>query len=151
MRARVAIRVLLVAILIWCAACATLSQTRVSATVQVDPAHTLTDAQKQEIKRIQTEAEKRAAPAALQLAGIVSKIYENMLADQPDEKLRVALSAQMEKATWALLSIKGQSIHDIVRVLTPAERQLVKAEMQKPGAPSDLSEIVAHLFKLNEK
>lgn len=151
MRVRIAIRVLLVAVLICCAAGATLSQTKVGATVQVDPVHTLTDAQKQEIKRIQTDAEKRAAPAALRLAGIVGKIYENMLADKPDERLRASLSAQMERATWALLSIKGQSIYDIVRVLTPAQRQLVKVEMQKPGAPSDLSEVVAHVFKLDNK
>jgi uncharacterized membrane-anchored protein YjiN (DUF445 family) len=116
-----------------------------------DAAHTLTDAQKQAIKRIQSDAEKQAAPAALRLAGIVNKIYENMLADRPDAKLRADLSARMEKATWALLSIKGQSIHDIVRVLTPAQRELVRAEMRKPGAPSDLSEVVAHVFKLDDK
>jgi Spy/CpxP family protein refolding chaperone len=130
---------------------ATQSQEIQSATTQADAAHTLTDAQKQSIKNIQTAAEKQAAPAALRLAGIVGKIYENMLADKPDERLRASLSAQMERATWALLSIKGQSIYDIVRVLTPAQRQLVKAEMQKPGAPSDLTEVVAHVFKLDNK
>lgn len=118
---------------------------------QADAAHTLTDAQRQAIKRIQTDAEKQAAPAALRLAEIVNKIYENMLADEPDEKLRADLSAQMEKATWSLLSIKGQSIHDIIRVLTPAQRQLVRVEMRKPGSPADLSEVVARLFRLEEK
>lgn len=116
-----------------------------------DAAHTLTDEQKQSIKRIQADAEKQAAPAAARLAGIVGQIYENMLADRPDERLRAELSAQMEKAAWALLSIKGQSIHDIVRVLTPAQRQIVRDEMKKPGAPADLSEVVAHAFKLDEK
>jgi Spy/CpxP family protein refolding chaperone len=143
--------VLLLVALVFAAASATRAQATQDANVTADAAHTLSDAQKQSIKRIQTDAEKRAAPAALRLAGIVGKIYENMLADKPDEKLRASLSAQMEKATWALLSIKGQSIHDIVRVLTPAQRQLVKAEMQKPGAPSDLSEVVAHVFKLDNK
>ncbi len=128
-----------------------LSVSAMTARAQSDAAHTLTDAQKQAIKLIQADAEKRAAPAAARLALIVGRVYENMLADRPDEKLRARLSAQMERATWALLSIKGQSIHDILRVLTPAQRQLVRAEMHKPGAPSDLSEVVARLFKLDDK
>jgi flagellar motor switch protein FliG len=74
-----------------------------------------------------------------------------MLADKPDARLRASLSARMEKATWALLAIKGQSVYEILRVLTPAQRQLVRSEMKKPGAPMDLSEIVAHLFKLEAK
>jgi Spy/CpxP family protein refolding chaperone len=151
MRARTTFAVLFLVALVSVASLMARAQTTQGATVQADAAHTLTDAQKQAIKRIQTDAEKQAAPAALRLAGIVNKIYENMLADEPDEKLRADLSAQMEKATWTLLSIKGQSIHDIVRVLTPAQRQLVKVEMQKPGAPSDLSEVVTHIFKLDEK
>jgi uncharacterized membrane-anchored protein YjiN (DUF445 family) len=151
MRARTTSGVLFLAAIACAASLTARAQAIQGATVQADAAHTLTDAQKQAIKRIQTDAEKQAAPAALRLAGIVNKIYENMLADQPDEKLRASLSAQMEKATWTLLSIKGQSIHDIVRVLTPAQRQLVKVEMQKPGAPSDLTEVVAHVFKLDNK
>jgi Spy/CpxP family protein refolding chaperone len=143
--------VLLLAAFILAAACATRAQATQDANVSGDAAHTLSDAQKQSIKNIQTDAEKQAAPAVLRLAEIVNKIYENMLADKPDERLRASLSAQMEKATWVLLSIKGQSIHDIVRILTPAQRRLVKAEMQKPGAPSDLSEVVAHVFKLDNK
>ncbi|MDT7604290.1 MAG: hypothetical protein QOF61_2287 [Acidobacteriota bacterium] len=147
MRVRTVFGVLFLAALIHAASSATQAQ----ATAPADATHTLSDAQKQSIKRIQTDAAKRAAPAALRLAGIVSKVYANMLADKPDEKLRASLSAQMEKATWAVLSIKGQSVYDILRILTPAQRQLVRTEMQKPGAPSDLSEVVTHLFKLDEK
>ncbi|MDT7541937.1 MAG: hypothetical protein QOE33_1841 [Acidobacteriota bacterium] len=151
MRARRAFGVLLLVALVSATAMNGRAQAIQSAAVPTDQAHTLSDAQKQSIKRIQTDAEKKAAPAALRLAGIVSKVYANMLADKPDVKLRANLSAQMERATWALLSIKGQSVYDILRVLTPAQRQLVRTEMQKPGAPMDLSEIVAHLFKLDEK
>ncbi|MDQ3907956.1 MAG: hypothetical protein M3268_06390 [Acidobacteriota bacterium] len=139
--------------------CALLSASAVTAKAQAgatnapssDAAHTLTDEQKQAIKRVQADAEKLAAPAAARLAEIVGKIYENMLADEPDEKLRADLSAQMKEAVWALLEIKGQSIHDIVRVLMPAQRQIVRAESKKQGAPSDLSEVVAHTFKLGDK
>lgn len=118
---------------------------------KADAAHTLSEAQKQAIKRIQVESEKKAAPAALRLAGVVRRIYENMLADEPDEKLRSRLSAEMREATWELLTIKGQSIREIANVLTPEQKQLVKVEMRKPGAPSDLSEVIARTFRLGEK
>lgn len=151
MRLRLLFGVFLFALATYVSASPAVAQAGTSDAGQPDAGRTLSAAQVEAIKRIQADAEKRAAPAAARLAEIVGKIYENMLADRPDEKLRADLSAQMEKATWALLSIKGQSIYDIVRVLTPAQRQLVRAEMRKPGAPSDLTEIVAHVFKLDDK
>ena len=127
------------------------AQTSPSAESKPDAAHTLTEAQKEAIKRIHVESEKKAAPAALKLASIVSKIYENMLADKPDEELRARLSAEMKEAAWELLAIKGQAIREIVGVLTPEQKQLIKSEMRKPGAPADLSEVIAHTFKLADK
>ena len=127
------------------------AQTGAGAQSKPDAAHTLSEAQREAIKRIQVESEKRAAPAALRLAGIVSRIYENMLADKPDEGLRTKLSAEMKEAAWELLEIKGQSIRDTVNLLTPEQKQLVKGEMRKPGAPADLSEVIARTFKLDEK
>jgi Spy/CpxP family protein refolding chaperone len=116
-----------------------------------DAAHTLSDTQKQEIKRIRSHTEKQAALPALHLARIISEVYKNMLADKPDEKLRAKLSAEMKEVTWQLLVIKGQAIRETVNVLTPAQKQLVKAEMRKPGAPADLSEVITHTFNLTDK
>jgi Spy/CpxP family protein refolding chaperone len=114
-------------------------------------APTLSEAQRQAIKRIKVESEKRAAPAALRLAAVVGKIYENMLSDRPDEALRARLSAEMKEAAWALLAIKGQAVRETVNVLTPEQKRLVKSELRKPGAPGDLSEVIARTFKLDDK
>jgi Spy/CpxP family protein refolding chaperone len=127
------------------------AQTGADAASKPDAMHTLSEAQKQTIKRIKVESEKKAAPTALIFAGIVSRIYENMLADKPDEALRLKLDAEMKEETWKLLAIKGQSIRDIVGVLTPEQKQLVKSEMRKPDTPADLSEVIARTFKLDEK
>jgi hypothetical protein len=118
---------------------------------QADATPALSEAQRLDIKRIQVSAEKKAAPAVLRLAGIVKQIYDNMLADVPDEQLRSRLSGRMRAATWELLAIKGQSIRDIVNVLTPAQKQLVKSQMGKPGAAADLAEVISHTFKLADK
>lgn len=116
-----------------------------------DAAHTLSDAQRQAIKRIHLTSEKRAALPALRLARVVSQIYKNMLANKPDDGLRVKLAAELKEVTWQLLEIKGEGIRQTVNVLTPAQKQLVRTEMAKPGAPADLSEVIAHTFNLSEK
>jgi hypothetical protein len=118
---------------------------------QADAAHTLSEAQKLKIKRIQIESEQKAAQAALRLAAIVNRIYDNMLADKPDEKLRARLSAEMKDAAWTLLAIKGQTVREIVNVLTVEQKQFIKSEMRKPGAPGDLSEVISRAFKLTDK
>ena len=152
MKTRLTILLFLLPVLVFAASLKTATaQTSSSAENKADAVHTLSEAQKQAMKRIQVETEKRAAPVAMRLAGLVSKIYENMLADKPDEKLRATLSTQMKKTTWELLSIKGQSIRETVNVLMPEQKQLVKSEMLKPGVPADLSEVIARTFKLANK
>ena len=111
----------------------------------------LSEAQLRAIKAIRRESEKRAAPLALRVASATKHIYGNMLADKEDQALRRKLSAQMNQAVVALLAIKGQSIRDVIAVLTPAQKQLVKSEMRKPGAPGDLTELMARVFSLPDK
>src|SRR3954447_10782775 len=118
MRARTVFGVLFLAALAFASAQTAQAQANPDTTAQADAARTLTDAQRQAIKTIQTEADRRAAPAVLRLDGIMSKVYANMLAERPDARLRATLSARMEKATWALFAIKGQSVYEILRVLT---------------------------------
>ncbi|SOD95241.1 Spy/CpxP family protein refolding chaperone [Spirosoma fluviale] len=113
-----------------------------------DTSHHLSKDQLAAMKRIQTESEKKAAPVALRLAQTVKQIYANMLADQEDKTLRQQLAIQMNKATIELLSIKGQSMRDIVGVLTPEQKQLVKQEMQKPNAKADLAELIGKMFNV---
>lgn len=152
MKTRLMILLFLLPVLIFAASVKTAqAQTSSSAENKTDASPALSEAQKQAIKLIQVSSEKKAATVALRLAGIVSKIYENMLADKPDEKLRVALSAKMKETAWELLSIKGQAVRETVNVLTPEQKQIIKREMRKPGAPGDLSEVIARAFKLADK
>ena len=57
----------------------------------------------------------------------------------------------MDEIVVKLLAVKGQSIRDTVAVLTPAQKQLVREEMRKPGAPGDLSELIERLFSAPEQ
>ena len=111
----------------------------------------LSEEQKKSLKGIKVESEKKAAPIALRFAGIVRQVYENMLADKPDKKLRAKLDAEMKETGWELLMIKGQSMFDAVAVLTPEQKRILKAEMMKPGAPADMGELIEKTFKLADK
>jgi hypothetical protein len=114
--------------------------------VAPDDSHALSAAQKEAIQRIRSASKLRAALPALHLARVVSKIYANMLADRPDENLRARLSKEMKEVTWQLLTIRGQAIRETVNVLTPDQKQLLKVEMRKPGAPADLGELIGKTF-----
>lgn len=61
-------------------------------------AHALSESQIAAIKAIQTQAEQKAAPAALRLAAVVRGPYENNLSDAPDDAVRSALDAENEGA-----------------------------------------------------
>lgn len=150
MKAGSFVLLLLVVLCVWLPR-TTVAQTATTAETKADAAHTLSSTQRQALERIKVETEKKAGPAAMRLAGIVQKIYENMLADNPNEKLRSTLSAQMKEAAWQLLLIKGQATREAVYVLTPEQKQLIKNEMRKPGAPADLSEVIAQTFKIADK
>lgn len=110
----------------------------------------LTPAQRTKMIAIQKDAEQKAAPAAAHLAEITRQIYANMLAETPDEALRTKLSGEMRDAVWQLFEIKGQSIHDAIRVLTPTQRKQLKTEMVKPGAPADITELIGKIFLSTE-
>lgn len=118
----------------------------ISAQAQTTPA--LSEAQLAKMKEIREASAKKAAPAALELAATVKQIYDNMLSEKEDPNLRKKLSKQMDKAAAQLFAVKGQSIRDMLGVLTPEQKQIVKAEMMKPGASADLGEIMERVFIL---
>lgn len=123
-----------------------------STTAPVKP--TLSEAQLKKLDEIRTAAAKKAAPVALKFAATVKRIYDNMLAEKEDQALRKKLSEQMNEVGAQLFAVKGQSMRDMLAVLTPEQKQLVKTEMTKPDATGDLSEIIERIFslpKLDEK
>ena len=114
----------------------------------------LSEVQIAAIKTIQSQAEQKMTPAALRLAAVVQHLYVNNLSDTPDESARAALDAEMKELVWQMLTAKGDSMWAAFRVLTPEQKQLVRAEIAKPQKPGDLPdvmEVIAKLFKLAAK
>ena len=114
-------------------------------------AHPLSEAQKEAIKSILAELKKRAGPLLLQLGHSVKEIHANMLAGKPDETLNQTLTKKIGDAMAELIALRIQSNQKIVNLLTPEQRQIVKSELAKREAPTDLFEIIGKAFNISEK
>ena len=107
----------------------------------------LSDAQKTAIASLRSESEKKATLIAVQLAAVVQKIYDNNLADSPNEALRVSLDNEMKELVWQLLLTKGDTMWAAFRLLTPEQKRIVKAEIARPRAPGDLPDVMDLIVK----
>src|SRR5918911_1726172 len=85
-------------------------------------AHPLSESQKEAIKAILAEVKTKVGPALLQLGESVKEIHANMLAERPDETVNQALT-----------------------------KEIVKSELAKREAPTDLFEIIGKVFEIPEK
>lgn len=129
---------LVVGCVLWCAASAGAQQPE--ARPQELPA--LNDAQKSAIRALQSESDQKTAQTAMQLAGVVQKIYENNLSDLPNDELRVSLDNQMRELVWQMVAIKGNSMWTAFRMLTPEQKRVVRAEIAKPRPTGDLPDVL---------
>jgi Spy/CpxP family protein refolding chaperone len=110
------------------------------------PADGLTDTQQTAIADIRSETQQKAAPVAATLAATVKESYENMLSDQSDPALQEKLCRQAAESLAQLITIANQGMQKGVAVLTPEQRQRVRSEMGKPGAPGDLLDLIAKVY-----
>lgn len=111
----------------------------------------ISDAQRAALAAIQTKNEKSAAKVGLRMAGIVRRVYGNMLSEKPDENLRIRLAKELQETAAELLAIKGQSIREMVNVLTPEQRRYIRTELAKPGAPADLGELITRTYAITRE
>lgn len=111
----------------------------------------LSAAQLSAFKTVKAETEKKAAPVALELAETAKKIFANMLADREDQQLRRKLNKQLHSTAGRLLDLKGMSFREMLATLTPDQKQIVRTEMVKPGAPIDIGDLVDQIFAISGK
>ncbi len=116
---------------------------------------TLTAEQKQTIQRkvqsLETDAKAQTEKATAKIAEIAKNIDRNLLSVKPDEDLDRKLSADFAAEVANLVSGAIQSkltvSREMVKVLTPDQKAVLLAELEKPGANPDLSELIGKVFK----
>jgi hypothetical protein len=112
--------------------------------------NTLTEAQQQAVQQALQAAESagkgEAATLAAKIGEIAKSFDRNILAEKPDAELDGKLSNQLLAAVGevvtAALHAKLNGIHEMVKVLTPQQKKILLAELDKPDTNPDLTELV---------
>jgi Spy/CpxP family protein refolding chaperone len=108
---------------------------------------TLSDAQKRAIEAIGKDLENKAQlPAVLKLASLAKDYDRNILAEKPDAALEQKLGDELAQTVSQLAAeavrLRVQAVGEMAKLLTPDQKQLLLAELDKPDANPDLVELI---------
>ncbi len=111
---------------------------------------TLTAEQKQvlqqKVQTMESSAKAEAEKQSAKIAEIAKNIDRNLLSGKPDDELDRKLSAdfaaQVTNMVNAAIQAKLAASREIVKVLTPDQKAALLAELDKPGANPDITELI---------
>ena len=114
----------------------------------------LTDSQKQaiqqKIRALESDNKVQAEKLSVKVAAIAKDLDRNLLSATPDEKVSQKLSADFAAAVDdmvnAAVEAKLTMVGEIVKLLTPEQKAVLLADLEKPGANPDLAELVGTVF-----
>lgn len=118
--------------------------------MQINSRDALTSAQVKQILKIKHDSETRAVPVVAQLGTIVQRIDENLLTDREDAALGRKLTREMNALAVQLLEMQRQAHRQMVRLLTPGQRKLVRTEVRKPDSSGKLSDVILSVFHVSD-
>jgi hypothetical protein len=114
------------------------------------PAYPLSEGQQSAIRSILSKSTLEGA--LLLLGAQAAKGFdENVLADAPDAAADERATKQLLDSLGGVAKLRLQTIRDVVALLTPEQRRLLRAEMSKPGTPTALLDVLARVFKLPQE
>lgn len=145
------------------AACGASAQTRKTARSRVKttaaakakptdaPKYPLSEEQKRAIHSIL--AKSKVEGAVLGLAGVqgAKEFDENVLSETPSAESDRKATRRLLDSLAGLAELRLETIREVVALLTPEQKRLLRDEMSKPGAPTALLEVLARVFKLPEE
>lgn len=121
--------------------------------------NTLTAAQQQAVQQAMQAADNAGKSEAASLAAKVGEIAKgfdrNILSGKPDTGLDTKLADQLVAAVGevvtAAMHAKLNGVREIVKILTPEQKKLLLAELDKPDTNPDLTELVGNLLVAKPK
>lgn len=120
---------------------------------------TLTGAQQQTLQQtlqtVDAAGKTEATALAVKIGEIAKSFDRNILAEKPDADLDGKLSNQLVVAVGevvtAAMHAKLNGVHEIVKILTPEQKKLLLAELDKPDTNPDLTELVGAVLGEKKK
>jgi hypothetical protein len=117
----------------------------------IAPEYALSEEQKRAIRSILTKSKLEGAPLALLGAQGAKEFDENILSETPSAESDQKATRKLLDGLDGVAELRLQTIRDVVALLTPEQKQRLRAEMRKPGTPTALLEVLARVFKLPEE
>jgi hypothetical protein len=115
------------------------------------PGYPLSEEQKRAIRSILMKSKLEGIPLALLGAQGAKEFDENILLETPSAESDQKASKKLLDGLAGVAELRLQTIRDVVALLTPEQKRLLRAEMAKPGTPTALLEVLARVFKLPEE
>lgn len=113
--------------------------------VPKDTTNLLTQKQMELFKSLNDSVETLKPVVINQLVGLVQKMNNNLLSDQPDEALTKQYNKEFGEIFSSILDSLGPVLKQMMLILTPAQKQLIRESMKNPNAPIDLFNLVGKL------
>jgi hypothetical protein len=118
-----------------------------------DP-NSLSETQKKALENakqsMENETKTKTVAITLKLAALAKSLDRNMLADQPDpevdKKLLNDLVQTVTEMVAGVLQTKIAGDREVIKLLTPEQKKLLRDEVEKVGSNPDLSELIGKLF-----
>jgi hypothetical protein len=115
------------------------------------PKYPLSDEQKSAIRSI--VAKSKAEGAVLGLAGAqgAKEFDENVLSESPSAEADAKATKKLLDSLAGVAELRLETIRQVVALLTPEQKRLLREEMSKPGTPTALLDVLRRVFKLPEE
>lgn len=115
------------------------------------PAYPLSEEQKSAIRSILSKSKVAGVPLALLGAQAAKEFDENVLAETPDAASDERTTKQLLDSLEGVARLRLQTVREVVALLTPEQKRLLRAEMSKPGTPVALLDVLSRVFKLPQE
>ncbi len=119
---------------------------KTAAAPQTDPAPALTDAQKQRLQAIEASAGPKADQLSQTIGAMAKAFDRNILSDRPDPAVDAKLTDQITESAAQAVRLRMSIVKDMVKVLTPQQKNALLAELEKPNANPDLAELIGKML-----
>ena len=116
---------------------------------------TLTEPQKQMLKAAETDLTSKMAPFAERVSRTAKDLNRALLADKADPDVQRKLADDLANAVSELaaeaIRLRVSALGAIIDSLSPEQRSLLRAELDKPGADADLLNVIKKVFEEDKK
>ncbi len=115
------------------------------------PKYPLSEEQKRAIHSI--IAKSKAEGAVLGLAGAqgAKEFDENVLSESPNTEADAKATKKLLDALAGVAELRLEAVREVVALLTPEQKRMLREEMSKPGTPTALLDVLKRVFKLPEE